>query len=468
MRYTRYEIRKRLDVAANPCALFELINRYTAPANFRFEFSLTDDQREIHISTTPRHSLSTHPDNILDGRIPELFDSEGWIVQLERKRYTLDSAYQEIDPPLENPTNVSWRESETATEDFAIKIDGFLQRKGPEGIPATFTNDQKVTEEVYRRTWIGGLKHLEAGTALEWVVLGRPLKISTTNRRKDLDDQGMSSVIQARAGSVTVYLAVSTTPSSNKYRSIRIAGQGEATYQDWLKPVAEALENHPINFDSWICEIDCPELVTGNDLVKKISDARKDDLETVADKLVREKTIVGAAEVLYQNRLAPRRIQLEDRIRASQRADQVFYKSEVLMNVPTAETGTVALFHILEGRGGLPFEFFRTRSWTPKVGIDAIADFRLTPGELLREHVPIEFEHRFDSYIAHGHEPEHTDLIICWTVGDGSKRNRKLTRHRLGRGWLWNYRSESGLDVPVAEIRKFPGLIIQTKGVAGA
>jgi len=461
MRYTRYEIRKRLDVAADPCALFELINRYTASTNFRFELSLVNSKREIHISTTPRHRLSVNPDNILDGRIAELFDSEAWTVRLGRKRYTLDSAYQEIDPPLANPTNVSWQESETATEDFEIKIDGFLQRNGPEGIPPAFANDQKVTSEVYRRTWIGGLKYLEAGTALEWVLLGRPLKISTTDRRKDLDDQGMSSIVQARAGSVTLYLTVSTTPSSKKQRSVRIASQGEATYQDWLEPVVDALENHPLNFDSWICEIDCPELIAGTDLVKNISDGRKDDIEHIADKLVRDKEIVSTAEILYQNRLARRRIQLEDRIRTSKRSSQIFYKSEVLMNIPTAETGTVALFHILEGRGGLPFDFFRTRSWTPKVGIDAIADFRLTSGELLQEHTPVEFEYLFDNYITHKHEPEHTHLIICWTVRDGSQRNPRLARHRLGRGWLWNYRSENGIEVPVAEIRHFPDLTIQ-------
>ena len=133
------------------------------------------------------------------------------------------------------------------------------------------------------------------------------------------------------------------------------------------------------------------------------------------------------------------------------------------MDEPNAETGTVALFHIMEGRGVLPLERFQTRSWTPKVGIDVIADFRLAPGELEERHAPVEFEYKFDNYIAHEHEPEHTRLIVCWTTGDESQRNSKLTRHRLSRPWLWNYRSESGIDVPVAEIRKFPGLTVEKR-----
>ncbi|MDP7066121.1 MAG: hypothetical protein QF637_00705, partial [Acidimicrobiales bacterium] len=306
--------------------------------------------------------------------------------------------------------------------------------------------------------------YLATGSALEWTLLGRSLTISTLDRRNALDVKEMSPTVEVRAGSVTFYLTVSALPSRQKQRTVRIAGQGEVTYREWLDPVANALEDSPHHFCEWICEIDCPELVLGNELVRKISAARRKDVGNIASKLMQDGTILSTARVLSQNHLEHRAKQLETRIRASKRAEQAVYNSEILMDVPIAETGTVALFHILEGRRGLPFESFRTRSWTPKVGIDAIADFRLAPGELPLSHVPVEFEYGFDTYITHKHEPEHTDLIVCWTVGDGTRRNPRLTRHRLGRSWLWNYRSEAGIDIPVAEMRKFPGLTVKRIG----
>ena len=106
MRLTRYEIRKRLDARSDPCALFELINRVQAPTDFQFSLSAPKGIREIRVTTTPPSRLTPDPDEILDGRIPELFDSDGWDVRLGTSRHTLDSAHQEIAQARDDSTPV--------------------------------------------------------------------------------------------------------------------------------------------------------------------------------------------------------------------------------------------------------------------------------------------------------------------------------------------------------------------------
>ena len=465
MRYTRYEIRKRLDVRVDPCALFELINRVPAPTDFRFSLSVGEDAREIRVSTEPASRLRLRPDEILDGRIPELFDSSSWDVRLGTTRYTLDSAYQEIAQPLDDLTPVGWQELENPDGDYQIQISGFFEKYGPRGLPPSLGQPETVREEVYQRTWIGGLKHLGTNTTLGWKNLGVLIEVSTTGRRAELNDNGMSPVVRFESGPVVVYLVVSTNPSEATKGMIRIADQGQVvSSRNWLRPIADALETVPMGFKSWICEIDCPELVTGSDLVRVISDERKSDIEQISRELVSHDVVLDSARLLKQETLERARLLLERRAARARASDQVCFESRLLMNVPVSENDTVALFHILEGCDGLPFDHYQTRSWTSQKGLDAIADFRLVLGERTNEFESVEFEYVFDNYIRHGHEPEHTKLIVCWSVGDDDRRHHGLTGHRLGKPWLWSYRDEHGTDVPVAEIRKFPGVTVVASG----
>lgn len=462
MRLTRYEIRKRLDARSDPCALFELINRVQAPTDFQFSLSTPKGIREIRVTTTPPSRLTPDPDEILDGRIPELFDSSSWDVRLGVSRHTLDSAYQEIAQARDDSTPVVWQELENASNDYEIKLNGFLEKYGPDGIPPALGKKETVQENVYERTWIGGLKHLRSNATLRWQNLGLRIEASTTDRRVKLDELGMSEVVKVGSGPLTIYLTVACTPAAGDSKSIRIADQGATSSRNWLAPLTDELET--MGFTSWICEVDCPELVIGSDLVKSISDDRKSDIEKIANELGSHAVVTGAARQLGQEVLEQARLQLEYRQATARASDQVHYESRLLMNVPASENGTVALFHILEGHGGLPFVYYQTRSWTSQSGLDVIADFRLALGELTEEFAPVEFEYVFDNYIAHGHEPEHTKLIVCWSVGDANKRHDGLTHHILGAPWLWTYRDQRGIVVPVAEIRKFPGVVIVPSG----
>lgn len=456
MRFTRYEIRKRLDVRSDPCALFELINRAEVATNFRFALSIPNGLREIRVTTEPQETLKLMPSEILDGRIPELFDSQGWDVRLGAKRWTLDSAYNEIAQPSMDITPVSWQVSDNVTNDYRINITRYFETYGPNGIPPVFSQQDTIRRQVFKRTWLGGLAHLEANRSLTWSNLGTDMEMSNVDRRADLDAQGMSPVIRIASGPVTVLLVVSTTIAGIANRSVRIASQGTTTWRDWLHPIADELEKGTFRFKNWICEIDCPELVSGSELVTSISSERKADIEQIVRKLASNDIATTSATTLRQSQMEDKRIQLEKRIMIAKSSDQVRVGSRLLMATPTSENATVALFHLLEGCNGLPFDHYRTRSWTSQSGLDSIADFRLTPDELTRVLEPVEFEYKFDNYVLHRHEPEHTALIVCWTVGDGRQRDRRLTRHRLGWPWLWAYHSDEGVTVPVAEIRAFP------------
>jgi inhibitor of KinA sporulation pathway (predicted exonuclease) len=92
---------------------------------------------------------------------------------------------------------------------------------------------------------------------------------------------------------------------------------------------------------------------------------------------------------------------------------------------------------------------------TSQSGIDVIATFQETEDSQLRIMEAVEFEYRFENYLAHEHNPKQTSLIICWEIRDNSKLQRVCDYY---------HRAEvDGEIVPVFEISRFPGVRIKKR-----
>ncbi len=139
-------------------------------------------------------------------------------------------------------------------------------------------------------------------------------------------------------------------------------------------------------------------------------------------------------------------------------AQFVYWDGEVVYRCPTNENELVSLHQKLEGMGGVPFARFRSFEYTPKLGIDAIVDFKIDGTEPLKHLATVEFEYRLENYFNHDHPHEQTDLIVCWDGGDNVPVGQ-ITRDPL-RAWLRFLHSGHRI-IPVAIVKDYPGIEIR-------
>jgi hypothetical protein len=103
----------------------------------------------------------------------------------------------------------------------------------------------------------------------------------------------------------------------------------------------------------------------------------------------------------------------------------VFVKSDgkFLHREPENEHDTLALLWKLEGAGAIPLPSFETLEHTALEGIDVIANLRLRPDGETQRFIPIEVEDTFEEFFEHGHNPNQTGAIVCWTIEDPEAPN---------------------------------------------
>lgn len=136
----------------------------------------------------------------------------------------------------------------------------------------------------------------------------------------------------------------------------------------------------------------------------------------------------------------------------------VYFGQRLVYKEPTNENETVALHQKLEGMGGLPFPAFSSLEYTPKLGIDAIVNFRLEEAEPDRRLATVEFEFDLRSYFAHGHPAEQTDLIVCWRAPAVLPQGEYRVDPR--RPWLGHVHIGTK-SIPVACISKYPNITLR-------
>ncbi|MBE7501241.1 MAG: hypothetical protein HS113_13230 [Verrucomicrobiales bacterium] len=150
---------------------------------------------------------------------------------------------------------------------------------------------------------------------------------------------------------------------------------------------------------------------------------------------------------------------LTQRQARAQRAPKVYVGNTVLCNIPTCENELVALYMKLEASGRLPAPLeCHVLEYTAKQGIDALADFRLSPTAALSRWAPVEFEHHLENYFTHQHPPEQTALIICWDRGSDELGQEVCCPTEFP--WLWTLLAEDR-NIPVVMLREVNTLAVK-------
>ena len=124
-----------------------------------------------------------------------------------------------------------------------------------------------------------------------------------------------------------------------------------------------------------------------------------------------------------------------------------------LHRFPNSEHDTLALFWKLEALEKLPFAKFISLEHTSRDGIDVIANYQIADDASLNSFVSIEFEHVFENFLVHGHNPNQTSAIICWSI-----RNTSVLRKINDYLYYYDVNTSS---IPVFIIEKFPDIKVK-------
>jgi hypothetical protein len=157
----------------------------------------------------------------------------------------------------------------------------------------------------------------------------------------------------------------------------------------------------------------------------------------------------------------------EDQVRAvtlltrrqelARQSEYVYYRQRRMHCIPRSENDLVMLYAKCEALGALPFECY-VLEYTPREGIDALADFRFTDLEPFQRLAPVEFELTFANFLAHAHPVAQVRAIICWELGD-TRKDLRLTPV-TDRPWQFSY-TQDGYSIPVLVLRDLPSLTIR-------
>lgn len=162
-----------------------------------------------------------------------------------------------------------------------------------------------------------------------------------------------------------------------------------------------------------------------------------------------------------RDRHIQQRESLDARKKALESPDQKFVflrdRHRRLHRVPDNEKDTLALLWKLEALEALPFDFFETLEHTNLEGIDVLANVRLEKDGHTQKLIPIEVEDSFENYIPHGHNPNQTEMIICWEVEDPDSLEKSEDKRYL---FFFKQRDRR---IPVYEIRSFPEIEISNR-----
>ena len=441
------DIKSRWGEVSLPLEFLLSINLYEK-CSWRFILRfLTGDRVDLRIiPECPIDLLS-----LLNGFFPKLLNSERILVSQSGADHNLQ--FFPRDQIIGNPGTLRLSGE---LVDFEIDSGIEFQNLFPSRFYPEYTNNQEIRKFLLLRTWMGShfvtpskyLVTLEAGQSV----------VSTENEtRTQFYCSGVrNGEPEYRSTKVDLNRGISAYNYSNSAMSkVHLFSRFGDRFSQSSKPLQEILEACT-DLPAGYFEFDSKKVVYTND---HKSDCLEDP--AVVIDLVRS-TVLGEEYQTYlfgveQLKREREVALLDERKEKLQRESFVFFRDNFVFKKPTSEIEVVILHSKLEAMGGLPYAEYVSLEYTPKLGIDAISDFKIRTRDQLRKFTTVEYEFKFSSYFRHGHAIEQTDLVICWKI-DSFPRG-SLTK--LDKNWIFEF-DDSGERMLVAEIERYPEIEIRS------
>ena len=454
------EIRHRLAFPRNPLDILQIINLYP-PQNWRFIFHF-DISNKVVLDI--EFGLEENPFLAISSGMLGIFDCEKIEIKQFGNIWKCDwgrgSSYKVEQNVLDCVSN---SKSDVALP--AIRLEGFAGG----AFPRELSSWELIKAYLHESTWMGSYALRRERFGIDFAIFDN----RRTFKNYSLLDEKLES--QKVNNVPTLVLTQSLGSPVLGEAHVLSSGIDSELYFRWTHSGSVAIKvlqsQLGINLSDWPIfgevEVTFPCRKLGPDGTLAMDESCRSiaaALNTLSSNLKNNAKVNQFLRDCeeFEKKASARRI--NQRKDALLQAKFVYYENTLVYKVPTSEIEAVSLHQKLEGMKGLPFADFVSLEYTPKLGIDAIVNFRVKNTEAVHRFATVEFEHRFENFFAHSHPIEQTDMIICW---DGVKSPPSNDwRYEQDEHFPWlGYLYINGRVIKVAQISKYPGL--EFKGIEG-
>ena len=449
------EIHHQLAFPRNPLEIFRIINLYR-PQDWQFRFHFDATGRvildiEFGLEEDPLFSISSGTLGIFDCDQIEVKHS-GTVWNCEWHRGINYRAEQNV---LDYIVSGS-----TAHEKPAIRLSGFAGG----AFPPELSDWNAVKAYLHSNTWLGSYALQRQRFAVEVVAFDNRRTFRNYSlvdeKLKKLGGEGTPTLVLTQSlGSPVLGEAHLLSSGTDSDLSFRWTHSGFVPWSDLQEKLEIDLSTWPIKGE---LEVTFATRTLGPDGTLAMNNECRSIV--VALNKMQHGLETNARFIQFNHECTEFEKRASAR-RINQRKDQllrtsfVYWRDCFVYKVPTNENETVSLHQKLEGMRGLPFAEFVSLEYTPKLGIDAIVNFRISDTEALHRFATVEFEHKFENFFAHSHPVEQTDMIICWE-GAGTSSGQWDYKMDTRVPWL-GYLHVNGKVIKVVQVSRYPGLAVK-------
>ena len=411
----------------DPLAVLQLINRIS---HRNWEMTIRFDARGktwLHMTADPPLGMQDLG-CLVDGVVAEVFRCDRIVFA----GLAGQSASADVGQYLSAPPQTNLLQFSLTAEVFepGLHLEGFW----PPALSPRLRNERAITETLRASTWFGTAKYSQYRHQLEWRCLAERWQIRPEGRLTTELQRGTGPAFFRQAtlndsGEVLGRISMGTVEGLKAGRACHARfGEFDPTHVDssfWttLEPKGT----------SWLLELDesglemrCDRELMPFDKAQRLLRAVQDSVRAVASS--------DEFAQFDEQRSAARKEKAATALRSRQatagRRAKVFWQGAELMCVPRAESEVAVLVGKLESLGALPLAQFKLREYTPKVGIDALADYQVNSGSQSVILGPVELEYSLENFFQHEHPQEQVGMILCWQVEDPA--DGRLTPIRPG------------------------------------
>lgn len=452
LRRTVREIAEYLS-APNPLRVLRLIN-VLPPRSWHFALTFDGSNRTVLTIRSEPKLTAVELFQLANGALQEMFAAD--VVILHDASASVSMRIPDL-PDSAEDTNMLTAEAGPSQESGLLALIGYFGSK----IPASLQSDSFVTRELTENTWFESVKFSKNHHRVSWNVLGKVQVYSPQDRlvlgtgtelvyRRNV---ALSDPPGSHLGEL--FLATSPRVEQNRIYHSRLGNFDPAKFtQDFWRRLNGGAER-------WLLEIDESRLKSGVVLDMTPAALVRAILAAVAQRTKVESQ--GASFATYWSEVQRQKlIQSASALAACQEkateTSRVFFRGTELLCVPGCENEVVALLCKLEVLQGIPFNHFKLLEYTPKRGIDALADFQIEAVGAIIRFGAVELEHYFENFFDRDHPVEQVHLVICWDFRDGNPPSDLPLQRK--HNWLFSY-SRNGYTFWVRVLSRIPNLEIR-------
>lgn len=327
-------------------------------------------------------------------------------------------------------------------------------------LEANLVNRLQVERYLRRHTWLGSARfrgklrnlRLQVGpTAFDFLPQAKELDYG---RKVQIRRKASTYLIDAVAFSFNATVADRST-------NFRTSELGEFDLDD-KNLIEQCLSNQKLPHGVFEIEhLYLANAVAGRPALRLFSDTIIGEFVSFINSVTQDDGYLELQRKLALKDLAEAAKRLDERKHFLLSTDFVYFRKHLVYKVPRNENELISLHQKLEGLGAIPMSKFVSLEFTPQLGIDAIASFKVRDGDSIQSFGGVEFEYKLESFFKHGHPEGQTDLIICWRV-DGPREKDLAIDPVLP--WLF-YLDFKTKKLPVACVSKYPKITIERMNI---